>query len=370
MFCSSLGFLALLACSASAFDNDRLATPQFPDGVLNRTWAANKTFLRKARKALKRGKAVAIHGFLDPSIAQLLAEHMHDLARRQNDEDQGGYPFKQFKEGAIYEPPRWQTVQHTQLCSKALADFESLRSRSFAYSGGLAWGRAGDNHASLQQAFQAAMQTPWVLQMWQNLTGMPSSAANFDMAWSWLREGDFYGLHPDHLPHRYLSVTIHLTSDWPSDGGGEFLWCGPSAKDDIVATIPMDASNDFEFRISSNGSYLHPSFNTAVVFPVSQASYHAIAPVRASRSKRFTIQGWYSDLSCELHPQSASCQAASNTFDAFAEHWSNHAERTQPILSMVAQVHSKIGQGFIPKCSEGAKGQCAISRSTSGDLVQ
>eukprot|EP00930_Biecheleria_cincta_P063377 TRINITY_DN48904_c0_g1_i1.p1 TRINITY_DN48904_c0_g1~~TRINITY_DN48904_c0_g1_i1.p1 ORF type:complete len:207 (+),score=6.90 TRINITY_DN48904_c0_g1_i1:80-700(+) len=206
--------------------------------------------------------------------------------------------------------------------------------------------------------------------MWRNLTGMPKSAAVFDMAWSWLREGDFYGLHPDHLPHRYLSVTIHLTSDWPPDGGGEFLWCGPSANNDIVTQIPMDAQSPFEFRISSNGSYLRPSFNTAVVFPVSQASYHAIAPVRDSRSKRFTVQGWYSDLSCEVHPRGSSCQSASDTFDAFAEYWSNHAKRTQPILSMTAGVHSGIDQGFIRECDEGATRQCASSQSSGDGLVQ
>merc|ERR1712083_224049 len=75
-------------------------------------------------------------------------------------------------------------------------------------------------------SFVSAMQHPAIHAFWRSMLDVPEWATAYDASWSWLKPGDYYGLHADDAQMRYVSITIHLTRDRKATDGGEFVWCG------------------------------------------------------------------------------------------------------------------------------------------------
>ncbi|CAE7933395.1 unnamed protein product [Symbiodinium necroappetens] len=280
----------------------------FPHGVLNAEWSNDRKILRKLRKALRMGKPFVIKDFLFGPVAEALLQQLQQLSDRQDDEDEEGYPFQRLTEGPFHSQPRGWAPLKPNPCTQVVSDFLETRKHRFAFTGHILIGRTGDKHNAWHSAFRQAMEHPAVVQFWQALTGMPKWVTRYDPSWSWLRPGDYYGLHADDAQARYLALTIHLASGWSAKQGGELVWCGPEGNGDVTIEAPDRPHFHKSFNVSKGGSALLPSFNVAVIFPVFQNSYHAVAPVRHGdgKGRRFTLQGWYVDP-CQLQEAKGSC---------------------------------------------------------------
>ncbi|CAE7493950.1 RBBP6 [Symbiodinium pilosum] len=286
----------------------------FPHGVLNAEWSNNRKFLRKLRKAIRTGKPFVIKDFLFAPVAEALLQQLQQLSDRQDDDDETGYPFQRLTEGPFRSQPKGWAPLRPNPCTQVVSDFLETRQHRFAFTGHILIGRKGDKHNAWHSAFRQAMEHPAVVQFWQGLAGMPKWVTRYDPSWSWLRPGDFYGLHADDAQARYLAVTIHLASGWSSEHGGELVWCGPEGDGDVTIEAHDRPHFHKSFNVSKGGSALLPSFNVAVVFPVFQRleletnvsfgfrnfpwclhlklaavmnrnSYHAVAPVHAGDGK-------------------------------------------------------------------------------------
>ena len=99
--------------------------------------------------------------------------------------------------------------------------------------------RKGDKHNAWHSAFQKAMQHPAVLHFWQQLTGMPSWVTAYDPSWSWLRPGDYYGLHADDAQ---VFGIIPKGKLWICDGRRSDIWQWPS-----IWWVPGSLMASFEY---------------------------------------------------------------------------------------------------------------------------
>lgn len=87
--------------------------------------------------------------------------------------------------------------------------------------------------------------------------------------------GDCSLPHTDCSDTRNVAFVWHLTKEWRREWGGALYWCSS------CASIP-------------------PSFNTLVLFNVSEVSAHFVAPVNPmARAKRLAINGWWHARSSE-----------------------------------------------------------------------
>ncbi|CAK9094638.1 Fe2OG dioxygenase domain-containing protein [Durusdinium trenchii] len=296
--------------------------------------------LKRLRQALQNGQPFVVSDFLFEPVAEALLGQMQQLSDRQDDQDESGYPFQRLTEGPLADPPDdWDPLE-AMPCKRVVDDFQAKRAQRFAFTGHILVGRKGDKHNAWYSAFQKAMQHPAVLHFWQQLSGIPSWVTGYDPSWSWLREGDFYGLHADDAQVRYLAVTIHLVSSWSPEQGGELLWCGPEG-DDFTLQVPDRPHFHRSFNVSRNGTSLVPGYNVAVLFPVYRNSYHAVAPVKPGPGRRFTLQGWYVDP-CQFSKAKSSCMPkATKDFKAWSEEM---AERSAQHLARMSRkkMHSEL----------------------------
>lgn len=303
----------------------------FPRGVLNPAWANDRQLLRRARPALRSGRPVVIPDFLAPPVAAGLADYLRRIASSQEDGAEG--PFQRRSEGPSKGTPKRWAARKPQPCERILEDFTVKRNRRFSFVGHIMSGHANDKYNAWYHGFRDAMQQPAVQRFWRSLADLPGHASAYDSSWSWLRPGDFYGLHADDAQMRYLAVTVHLARDWPADGGGEFVWCGPDGTDDVLVESPDRPHFHKTFNVSRNGTTLAPGFNTAVVFPVFRSSYHAVAPVlEKGHARRFTLQGWYVDPCHYKPPHDACVKEAMRRLQDWSEKRAGRALVSQPPL--------------------------------------
>jgi hypothetical protein len=103
----------------------------------------------------------------------------------------------------------------------------------------------------------------------QDCSGVTSFSA------SWYQPGDHSCPHSDHRlvdngrSVRTVAFVWHLTKDWRPDWGGALYWC-PTLR------------------------YVPPSFNTLVLFVVTDASTHFVTQVSPyAKTKRLAINGWW-----------------------------------------------------------------------------
>ena len=291
----------------------------FPRGVLNHGWSNDRKLLKKLRRSLNHGQPFVIHDFLFDPVAEALLGQLKQLSERQDDQDEQGYPFQRLTEGPFQPAPREWTPLRSSPCERVVTDFQQERQHRFAFTGHILIGRKGDKHNAWYSAFRAAMQHPAVVHFWQSLLGIPTWVTAYDPSWSWLRPGDYYGLHADDAQVRYLAVTIHLASSWSEDQGGQLVWCGPDSHEPLNIEVPERPHFHKTFNVSKNGHSMTPGYNVAVIFPVYRNSYHAVAPVNSGEGKRFTLQGWYVDP-CQFSENKGSCMPqAMARFKAWSE---------------------------------------------------
>lgn len=309
----------------------------FPRGVLNPAWANNKKFLREARRHLRHGQPVVIPDFLAPPVAEALSEHLQKQAETQDDDRGRGFPFRRWSEGPEARGQADWKLTKPKPCSRIVEDFMDRRGQQYAVASHVLVAREKGSHDPWFAAFANAMKQPAMHRFWQNLTDLPEWAQEYDSSWSWLRRGDYHGLHADDSQMRYLSLTIHLTREWHSQDGGEFIWCGPDGRDDGEVESPRRPHFHRSSTASRNGTVLVPEFNTAIVFPVFRNSNHAVAPVKAAKGQRFTLQGWYVDP-CHFKPPDHKCvKRAMGRLQRWSEEWAKRATNTQPPARLVTQ---------------------------------
>jgi hypothetical protein len=81
--------------------------------------------------------------------------------------------------------------------------------------------------------------------------------------------GDYSLPHTDAADARSLAYIWYLTKDWSPKWGGLFVWC-------------------------QTGAMVNPSFNSLIVFKVTDATLHFVAPVsRYACGRRLTVNGWW-----------------------------------------------------------------------------
>jgi hypothetical protein len=93
--------------------------------------------------------------------------------------------------------------------------------------------------------------------------------------------GDYSLPHDDRLGPRSLAYVWHLSRDWDPRWGGHLYW-------------------------APTMTYLKPTFNTLIVFPVSRRSWHFVCPVSPyAKSRRLTVNGWwtFTDQTAEATPE-------------------------------------------------------------------
>lgn len=322
----------------------------FPRGVLNPRWANDRNVLKSIRRALRRGRPVVISDFLEESVAEALAQQMEHLADKQDDNERLGdghggyrggskglaaglgYPFQRWTEGSLNVPLGWRPADDDR-CTRIVDDFLDERDRRLGFISHVLVGRQQDSHTGWYRGFQYAMEQPASRRFWKGLVDLPSHANHYDQSWSWLRPGDFYGLHSDDAQLRYLAVTLHLTRGWQSaESGGEYIWCGPEDAQDFHLESPDRPHFYKSFNVSRNGTTLTPGFNVAVVFPIHQNSYHAVGPIHArAQGRRFTLQGWYIDP-CQHQPPGHACaEGAMTSFQKWSEQLNKKGGSTSPL---------------------------------------
>lgn len=90
-----------------------------------------------------------------------------------------------------------------------------------------------------------------------------------EMSASWYQPGDFLMPHNDMSSGRQVAYVWHLSKDWHPTWGGDFFW-------------------------SQSNRFVHPSFNTLLLFTVSHHSVHLVTQVLpTARSMRLAIGGWW-----------------------------------------------------------------------------
>ncbi|CAJ1454003.1 unnamed protein product [Effrenium voratum] len=182
----------------------------FPQGVLNTAWANDKKFLSQLRRGLRSGRPMVVQDFLFPAVADALLEQLQALSQRQDDADD--YPFQRLTEGPFAETPSWEPLKPTP-CHQVVTDFLEQHKHRFAFLGHILVGRTGDKHNAWYSSFRRAMEHPAVVSFWQQLFGMPKWVTRYDPSWSWLRPGDYYGLHADDAQAR-----MHFGTSGGSEG--------------------------------------------------------------------------------------------------------------------------------------------------------
>lgn len=81
--------------------------------------------------------------------------------------------------------------------------------------------------------------------------------------------GDYSLPHTDGLEHRTLAFVWHLTRDWKASWGGHLYW-------------------------TPTQTFVRPTFNTLILFAVSDRTWHFVCPVSPyARSRRLTVNGWW-----------------------------------------------------------------------------
>lgn len=102
------------------------------------------------------------------------------------------------------------------------------------------------------------------------LSGAPCDGP-LQFAASWYLPGDHSLPHTDFDESRSLAFVWHLTRDWQREWGGGLFW-------------------------SPTGTTVLPSFNTLILFAVSQSSMHSVSVVSPrARSKRLALNGWWTN---------------------------------------------------------------------------
>ncbi len=81
--------------------------------------------------------------------------------------------------------------------------------------------------------------------------------------------GDYSLPHTDACGARSLAYVWYLTKGWLPEWGGHFVWC-------------------------PTGAVVNPTFNSLVLFKVTETSLHFVAPVsRHARGRRLSVNGWW-----------------------------------------------------------------------------
>jgi hypothetical protein len=81
--------------------------------------------------------------------------------------------------------------------------------------------------------------------------------------------GDYSLPHDDRLGPRSLAFVWHLSRNWDPSWGGHLYW-------------------------APTMTYLKPTFNTLIIFPVTRRSWHFVCPVSPyAKSQRLTVNGWW-----------------------------------------------------------------------------
>src|SRR6185437_6139487 len=81
--------------------------------------------------------------------------------------------------------------------------------------------------------------------------------------------GDYSLPHTDGVGTRSLAYVWYLTREWSPSWGGHFVWC-------------------------PTGAIVSPTFNSLVLFRVSESSLHFVAPVApTARGRRLAVNGWW-----------------------------------------------------------------------------
>ena len=115
------------------------------------------------------------------------------------------------------------------------------------------------------------------------------SSKQFSALPSLYKSGDFSNLHTDRVSTRSVTFLWQLSKNWKPEYGGAFYW-----------------NNAQYYR---NG-YIHPSFNTLVLFSVTSNSTHGVTYVTNAadkdelNAKRLTFGGWYNSDVTELSSRS------------------------------------------------------------------
>lgn len=321
---SGVQFRKRISLTKAEHESPSQHTERFPIGVLNKAWADNRTLLQAIRDSLEVGRPVVIEDFLLPEVAEALYLTFDSLASQQTDDHNStGYPFEFVSQGPWEKIPRGWTVGSqppSGLCQRVAKSRPEHHGGSFVQANHKL-AEVGEQ-GEIMGAFQTEMERPGPRRLWAGLVGLPQRAADFAGQWSWFRKDDFYSIHEDSEPFRYLAITLQLTRDWPVvDGGGENVWCGPKGGSTDITTF-IEGS---KMTYARDGTALPPGFNRALVFPVSQKSSHAVAPVLTDHGRRFTIQGWYNQYGAQSNDREAM-----TSMMAWSKHWEDAFEGLQP----------------------------------------
>lgn len=319
----------------------------FPEGLLHGAWANNRTFLLAARSELQLGHPVVIENFFDSGVALRIWNALEEHIDAQSDATvwaQSG-PFKAEDLMQCFDPelvgPELEigvggragaVWARKDACAMALHHYlHHDKASLFSGSRLLLETTESGSDRSLQVLIETEMRRPALRSFFRGLMGLPAHASGFTSAWNWLRPGDYYSLHTDNVDLRYLSLSVHFARGWPRRAGGEFLWCAPggNARDLDVRGLVGGPRVPSDFNVTRDGSYVSPGFNTAVVFPVSRSSAHAVAPVLTEDGRRFTFQGWYLDP-CGDDASLPNCARAFERFEA----WKRKTPSAQPLTHL------------------------------------
>lgn len=115
---------------------------------------------------------------------------------------------------------------------------------------------------------QAQLGSPATKRLVSALSGAPCDGP-LQFGASWYLPGDHSLPHTDFDECRSIAFVWHLTRSWQREWGGGLFW-------------------------APSGTTILPSFNTLILFAVSQSSMHSVSVVSPqARSKRLALNGWW-----------------------------------------------------------------------------
>lgn len=204
--------------------------------ILHPKTFADPTLMQRIGKAVAAGHAVVVPNAFEEGLANRIHARLEESAHWQANEGVLREPFR-FRHDNFFHFRHRNIFEDQFLPDDALACQSVLASRA-------------------------------TKELMSEITGTDCRGP-LEFAASQYLPGDYSLPHCDDSRERSIAYVWHLTKDWRPEWGGDFVWC-------------------------PTGAVTSPTFNSLLLFHVTERSLHFVSPVSPrAQGRRMAINGWW-----------------------------------------------------------------------------